>query len=146
MLAGKAMQSKLINLSEIINNNVSCENKDHRHRKPYNGNFLLSQILHRMALRTTLPTAAADCHEGLPIIVGDTGPVRKTIKILSIKICLKCTSSFGLRPFYKRCSEKFGLNIWAPIPIHYVWVQQWHSKQCNLQSHGHETRLNVVIL
>ena len=42
MLAGKAMQSKLINLSEIIKNNVSCEKKDHRHRKPYNGNFLLS--------------------------------------------------------------------------------------------------------
>ena len=35
MLAGKAMQSKLIILSEIINNDVSCENTDHRHRKPY---------------------------------------------------------------------------------------------------------------
>ena len=34
MLAGKAMQSKLINLSEIINNNISLENKDHIHRKP----------------------------------------------------------------------------------------------------------------
>ena len=33
MLAGYAMQSKLINLSEIINNNVSCKNKDHRQRK-----------------------------------------------------------------------------------------------------------------
>ena len=40
MLAGQAMQSKLINLSEIINNDVSCENKDHRHRKPYDGIFL----------------------------------------------------------------------------------------------------------
>ena len=39
MLAGYAMQSKLINLSEIISNDVSCENKDHRHRKPYDGNF-----------------------------------------------------------------------------------------------------------
>ena len=27
------MESKLINLSEIINNEVSYENKDHRHRK-----------------------------------------------------------------------------------------------------------------
>ena len=26
------MQSKLINLSEIINNDVSCENKDHRQK------------------------------------------------------------------------------------------------------------------
>ena len=33
------MQSKLINLPEIINNDVSCENKDHRHRKPYSSNF-----------------------------------------------------------------------------------------------------------
>ena len=31
MLAGQAMQSKLINLPGIINNDVSCENKDHRH-------------------------------------------------------------------------------------------------------------------
>ena len=41
MLAGLAMQGKLINLSEIINNDVSCENKDHRHRKPYNSNFFV---------------------------------------------------------------------------------------------------------
>ena len=34
------MQSKLINLSEIIDNDVSCENKEHRHRKPYDGIFL----------------------------------------------------------------------------------------------------------
>ena len=33
------MQSKLINLSEIINNDVSCENKNHRHRKPYDSNL-----------------------------------------------------------------------------------------------------------
>ena len=39
MLAGQVMQSNLINLSEIINNDVSCENKLHRHRKPYGGNF-----------------------------------------------------------------------------------------------------------
>ena len=39
MLAGKAMQSKLIILSEIINNDVSCENTDHRHRKPYEDFF-----------------------------------------------------------------------------------------------------------
>ena len=39
MLAGQAMQSELINLSEIINNDISCENKDHRYRKPYDGNF-----------------------------------------------------------------------------------------------------------
>ena len=39
MSASQAMQSKLINLSEIINNDVSCENKDYRHRKPYDGNF-----------------------------------------------------------------------------------------------------------
>ena len=38
MLSGQAMQSKLINLSEIIND-ASCENKDHRHRRPYIGNF-----------------------------------------------------------------------------------------------------------
>ena len=36
------MQSKLINLSEIINNDASCENKDHRHRKPYDDNFFSS--------------------------------------------------------------------------------------------------------
>ena len=41
MLAGSAMQSKLINLSKMINNDVSCENKDHRHRKPHDGNFFL---------------------------------------------------------------------------------------------------------
>ena len=35
MFAGKAMQSKLINLSEIIKNDVSCENKDHGYRKSY---------------------------------------------------------------------------------------------------------------
>ena len=40
MLAGQAMQSKLINLSEIINSDVSCGNKDHKHRKPYDGNFV----------------------------------------------------------------------------------------------------------
>ena len=34
MLPGQAIQSKLINLSEIINNDVTCENKDHRQRKP----------------------------------------------------------------------------------------------------------------
>ena len=39
MLAGWAMQSKLINLWEKINNYISCENKDHRHRKPCDGNF-----------------------------------------------------------------------------------------------------------
>ena len=39
MLAGQAMQSKLINPSEIINNGLSCENKDHRHRKLYDGIF-----------------------------------------------------------------------------------------------------------
>ena len=33
------MQSKLITLSEIINNDVSCENKVHRHRKPDDSNF-----------------------------------------------------------------------------------------------------------
>ena len=38
MLAYWAMQSKLINLSEIIIN-VSCENKSHRYGKPYDGNF-----------------------------------------------------------------------------------------------------------
>ena len=38
MLADYAMQSKLVNLSEIINNDVSCENKDHKHIKPYDGN------------------------------------------------------------------------------------------------------------
>ena len=31
MLASLAMQSKLINLSEIIDNDVSYENKDQRH-------------------------------------------------------------------------------------------------------------------
>ena len=41
ILAVSAMQSKLINLSEIINNDVSCENKDHRHRKPCSGNFFV---------------------------------------------------------------------------------------------------------
>ena len=41
MLAGSAMQSKLINLSKMINKDVSCENKDHRHRKPHDGNFFL---------------------------------------------------------------------------------------------------------
>ena len=40
MLDVEAMQSKLIYLSEKINNDVSCENIDHRHRKPYNSNFL----------------------------------------------------------------------------------------------------------
>ena len=29
-----------IDLSEIINNDISCENKDHRHRKSYDGIFL----------------------------------------------------------------------------------------------------------
>ena len=42
MLAGQAMQSKIINLSKIIKNDVSCENKDHRHRKPYDAIFLPS--------------------------------------------------------------------------------------------------------
>ena len=32
MFAGQAMQSKLINLSGIINNDASCENKDHRQK------------------------------------------------------------------------------------------------------------------
>ena len=40
MLSVQNMQSKLINLQGIINNNASCENKNHRHRKPYDGNFL----------------------------------------------------------------------------------------------------------
>ena len=39
MLVGQAMKSKLIDLSEIINTDLSCENKDHRHRKPYDGSF-----------------------------------------------------------------------------------------------------------
>ena len=30
---------------------------------------------------------------------------------------LKCTSSPGLRSFYKLCSKKFGVSIMAPIPI-----------------------------
>ena len=30
---------RLINLSEIINNDLSWGNKDHRHRKPYDSNF-----------------------------------------------------------------------------------------------------------
>ena len=30
---------------------------------------------------------------------------------------LKCTSQADLRSFYKPGSEKFGLNIWEPIPI-----------------------------
>ena len=30
MSPGLAMQSKLINLSEIVNDDISCENKDHR--------------------------------------------------------------------------------------------------------------------
>ena len=34
ILAGQAVQSKLINISEIINNDVTGENKNHRHRKP----------------------------------------------------------------------------------------------------------------
>ena len=34
------MQSKSINLLELISNNdISCENKDHRHRKPCNRIF-----------------------------------------------------------------------------------------------------------
>ena len=43
------MQSKLINLSEIINNDVSCENKDYRHV-----NFL--------AFTTALLTASTNSH------------------------------------------------------------------------------------
>ena len=39
MLDGYAMKCKLINLSEIIND-VSRENKDQRHRKPNDDNFL----------------------------------------------------------------------------------------------------------
>ena len=38
------MQSKLIILSEIINNDVSCENNDHGHRKPHDGNFFFVAI------------------------------------------------------------------------------------------------------
>ena len=44
MLAGEALQRKLINLSEIINNDISCENKDHRYRKHYKGNFFCHRI------------------------------------------------------------------------------------------------------
>ena len=39
MLAVKAMERKLTNLSEIIDNDVSCENKDHR--KPYGSIFVV---------------------------------------------------------------------------------------------------------
>ena len=39
MLAGQAMQIKLVNHLEIINNDVICESKDHKYRKPYLGNF-----------------------------------------------------------------------------------------------------------
>ena len=44
------MQSKLINLSEIINNDVSCENKDHRlsytnsFLKPISGQCSISNV------------------------------------------------------------------------------------------------------
>ena len=44
MLTGKAMERKLTNLSEIINNDVSCENKDHR--KPYNSIFCCCRKSH----------------------------------------------------------------------------------------------------
>ena len=53
------MQSKLINLSEIINNDISCENKDHKHRKPYGHNFFAVHP-HRMAFMMALLTAATD--------------------------------------------------------------------------------------
>ena len=38
------MQSKLIDLPEIVNNDVSCENKDHIHIKPYSSSKYQSQI------------------------------------------------------------------------------------------------------
>ena len=53
------MQSKLINQSETINNDVSCENKDHRHRKPYDDNFF---AVVNSTFMTALPTAATDSH------------------------------------------------------------------------------------
>ena len=62
MLAGQAMQSKKINFLELINNDVSCENKDHRHTKPYSNNFLLSYIPHRVAFMMALLSAATDSH------------------------------------------------------------------------------------
>ena len=33
------MQSQLTNLSEIIDNDISCENKDHRNRNPTEGSI-----------------------------------------------------------------------------------------------------------
>ena len=56
------MQSKLINLSEIINDNVSCENNDHRHRKPYRGNFFAIINPSWTEFMMALPTAASDSH------------------------------------------------------------------------------------
>ena len=44
-------------------------------------------------------------------------PARKTFKIQSIQICLKCTLRFGLRSFYKHCAKTPELKIWAPILI-----------------------------
>ena len=55
MLAGKVMEGKLINLSEILND-VSCENEEHRYRKPYNSNCF------RMGFMAALSTAAANSH------------------------------------------------------------------------------------
>ena len=56
------MQSKLINLSEIINNDVSSENKDRRLRKPYDGNFFAVINPHSTAFTTALSIAAIDSH------------------------------------------------------------------------------------
>ena len=42
-------------------------------------------------------------------------PARK-----GFRICLdglKCFSHLGLRSFYKPCSRKFGLNVWASVLI-----------------------------
>ena len=40
--------------------------------------------------------------------------VKAFFRIYSILIGFECTFQLGLR---KLCSKKFGLNIWAPIPI-----------------------------
>ena len=61
------MQSKLINLLEIINNDVSCENKDHRHRKPYDGNFFYRR-------KSCIYDGIADCRRRFPWLREDTIP------------------------------------------------------------------------
>ena len=64
------MQSKLINLSEIINNDLSCENKDHRHRKPYGSNFFA--IVN--PTKDDIYDDIAECHHQFPwLLIPVTG-------------------------------------------------------------------------